>query len=722
MAPSAALPLLLLGCAPTGPRFGLSRADGPIDELVFNNGAEPEFLDPTQATGHPDSRVIGAMFDGLTEYHPEDLSPQPGLAERWEVHPDGRGYTFHLRHDAVWSDGEPITAHDVVWSWEHVLHPVFLSRYAQQLYMVERAEPYNQGRVFVLREDVDGVPAGTAVLAVDTNLRRLAEGVTVGGTAVEAGATVLLDAPGSTTAVVQAGCVDASDLPALVGCEGARSEGTVAAEALEPTWPVRGQRVLSRAVDLLDDQDGVRASLPAGTEVVVLGEPGGRAKVQALQAERAGWVPADALVDPHAGRVRYRVEVLPELDWEGDDPPSDAGLPVEPRLLEVDAGQLRTDVAALGLRIPDDHTLVVRLRGTAPYFLTLTSHTTLRPAPRRAWEAHGSRWTRPEHIVTSGPFRLVAHEVRDRFEFERNEDWWGVGRVALRKVTAYSIDNLTTSANLYRAGYTDLVVANDLPSEFIPILEDKEDYAVGPSLAAYFYRLNTTRPELQDPRVRRALSMAIDRRDIVKVTKAGQLPASHLVPPGLPGYGDGVAGPSFDPEAARALLAEAGYPGGQGFPEISILYNTLESHKLIAAVVQAQWKEHLGIAVQLENREWKTYLKAVHAKDYDVARAGWIGDFVDPLTFLELFITDGGNNETGWSDPEYDRLIYASSQTPDPEERMAILRKAEALLNEAMPIIPIYTYVNYALTQPDVKGWHANVLDQHPWQVVSLDR
>src|SRR5690606_22045150 len=145
-------------------------------------------------------------------------------------------------------------------------------------------------------------------------------------------------------------------------------------------------------------------------------------------------------------------------------------------------------------------------------------------------------------------------------------------------------------------------------------------------------------------------------------------------------------------------------PGGEGFPEISILYNTLESHKLIAAVIQAQWKEHLGIQVQLENREWKTYLKAVHAKEYDVARAGWIGDFVDPLTFLELFITDGGNNETGWSDPAYDALILASSQTPDPAERMEILRQAEALLNEAMPIIPVYTYVNYSLTQPDVRG------------------
>jgi oligopeptide transport system substrate-binding protein len=215
--------------------------------------------------------------------------------------------------------------------------------------------------------------------------------------------------------------------------------------------------------------------------------------------------------------------------------------------------------------------------------------------------------------------------------------------------------------------------------------------------------------------------MSIDRRDVVAILKAGQIPANHLVPPGLPGYIP-AEGPDFDPAAAAALLAEAGFPGGEGFPPLRLLYNTLESHKLVAAIVQDQWKRHLGIEVELENREWKTYLKAVDALDYDVARAGWIGDYLDPNTFLDLWVTGGGNNRTGWGEPEYDQLILDAATEPDPVVRATILAEAEALLNEQMPIIPIYWYVWTEVLQPSVRGHHANLLDQHPLSSVWLER
>ncbi|MCB9683291.1 MAG: peptide ABC transporter substrate-binding protein [Alphaproteobacteria bacterium] len=729
---------LLAACTSTSTTFGLSRADQPADHLVFNNATEPETIDPTQATGSPDGRIADELFEGLTEYDPDDLSPVPAHALSWETHPDGRGYTFHLRDDAVWSNGRPVTTHDYLWSWEHVLRPHYLARYAQQLYLLQRAPAYNEGRALRV---VTGPHAGTDVEVVATTARRTLEAIDVGGVSVREGATVQVEGAADAdpvTVVVRASCPDLSELRELLDCTGEPVRGSVPAAALEPAWPLADQRVVTRAVDVTDRQGGPRGTLARGDDVVLLELLGDAAVVYIPVDERTGLVPADALVDPRVGHVRLTVQALPPIDWDAATPAApppvdtdaptvavDGAAPSEPAALpafDVGLDAVAVTPEVLGVRALDDHTLQVRLSGVAPYFLQLTSHYTLRPANQEAWEAHGSRWTRPENIVTDGPFLLADHVVRDHFQLEKNPDWWGADTVALEHVTAWSIDNQHTSANLYRAGYTDFTVSNDVPSEFVPILQDAADFHVGPALSVYFYRLNTQEPPLDDPRVRRALSMAIDRRDIVRVTRAGQLPATHIVPPGLPHYDDGVPGPDFDPEGARKLLAEAGYPDGVGFPEISILYNTLESHKLIAAVIQAQWKEHLGITVQLENREWKTYLKAVVSQDYNVARAGWIGDYLDPMTFLELWQTDGGNNNTGWSDPRYDALITQATQEPDPDVRAQILRTAEAMLNEQMPFIPLYWYVWFELTQPDVKGKQPNLLDQHPLRFVSLDR
>ena len=169
-------------------------------------------------------------------------------------------------------------------------------------------------------------------------------------------------------------------------------------------------------------------------------------------------------------------------------------------------------------------------------------------------------------------------------------------------------------------------------------------------------------------------------------------------------------------------VAEAGFPGGEGFPRMRVLYNTVEKHKQIAAVLQAQWKENLGIDVELENREWKTYLSSMHAQEYDIARGGWIGDYLDPNTFLEIWLTGGPNNETGWSSAEYDSLIAQAGREPDVAERMHLLAEAEAVLNEEMPLLPLYWYVWQELRQPDVRGLTANPLDHHPLRHVWLDR
>lgn len=739
-----ALPLLLLlaACGPSGPTFGLSRAGEDPRRLVFNNATEPEYIDPGQATGHPDGRIIGALFDGLTEYDPVDLSPRPGLAESWEAHPDGRGYTFQLRRNAVWSNGRAITAQDFVWSWERVLHPIFLARYAQQLYAVHGAQAYNEGRLHTLAAPTQGLDAGTVVELVDSNVVSLLDGAELKsapdgmtGTPLPAGRIVQVLERGEDFVQVQfdAGCPDLGDQVALAACANdAPTSGWVAASLVEPAFPMASERITARDLTLRNDDGVVTAQLTAGSSVVLRKTNGSDALVYSATEERFGWAPLDALVHPRGAVVRFTAQVVEPLDFSGavapvdtaepdSDAPSEPVALSEPVTIELSPDALCTEAAALGVRAVDEHTLSVRLQGVAPYFLQQTSHTTLRAVPREAVMAHGARWTRPENIVTSGPFLLDEHVVRDHFRLVRNDDWHSASELRLDEVIAYSIDNQTTSANLYRAGYTDFVVANDIPAVFIPMLDGKDDFHTGPKLSTYFYRLNTERPPLNDERVRRALSLAIDRDEVVLVNRKGDLPATHIVPPGLPGYTP-AEGVRFDPEEARRLLADAGYPDGEGFPSLSILYNTLESHKLIAAVIQEQWRQHLGIEVELENREWKTYLKSVHAMDYDIARAGWIGDYLDPNTFLDLWVTGGGNNETGWSSREYDLLIEAAGREPDPAKRMSLLRDAEQIVTDEAPFLPIYWYADAELRQPDVRGYHTNLMDQHPIQAMWLDR
>lgn len=702
--------LLLLACVADGPTFGLSRSEEDPRTLVFNNATEPEFIDPTQATGHPDGRIVQELFDGLTEYGPVDLSPQPSHALSWDTHADGRGYTFHLREDAVWSDGTPVTANDYAWSWEHVLNPVYLARYAQQLYFVERAPLYNGSRVFVAADGTHLKATRSFVVTLSEDVEDLDEGTqlaVVGEDDTHLNVRYRMD------------CPDLAELAELLDCEGPSVSRRIPRESTEVSWPLANQRVVTE--DLVLKTPAGDLPLSRGEEVVEL--TGG--KVFYPSSERTGTLDLSKLVDPRAEHIRYELVELEPIEWSGEPAVQDTGEepldPIDPTPRIATLSQLRVTPEVLGFRVDDDHTFTVRLSGVAPFFLTLTSHTTLRAAPRQAWEEHGSRWTRPDNIVTSGPFTLETHVVRDRFELVASPTWYGADELAFDRVIAYSIDNLHTSANLYRAGYTDLVVANDIPAEFIPMLMEKEDFEVSPALSVYVYRINTTKPPFDDARVRRALAMAINKDDVVSVLKAGQMPADHIVPPGLPGY-EASRGPQFDPEAARALLAEAGYPNGEGFPEFKILYNTLESHKLVGAIVQDNWAKELGIPVVLENREWKTYLKTVNNLDYDVARGGWIGDYLDPLTFLELWIDGGGNNNTGWSDPRYDALIHKAGQTADPAERLEVLAEAEALLNEEMPFIPIYHYVWAEMTQPDVLGTHPNLLDQHPIRYMSIER
>jgi oligopeptide transport system substrate-binding protein len=381
---------------------------------------------------------------------------------------------------------------------------------------------------------------------------------------------------------------------------------------------------------------------------------------------------------------------------------------------------------SVGIRALGERELEVWLEHPTPYFLELCASTALLPVhPPSAQAAKQARdWLSPSTLVGNGPYCLSERRLNERIRLTKSPTYWGRDQIALASIDLLAVESSLTNLNLYLQG--DAQWINLLPNGLIPRLLPREDFDPTPYFATYFYRVNVTRPPLDDPRVRRALALAIDRSAITeKITKSGQRPWGSLTAYGMPGYSapslDAQALSSPDPKAgfaadlkeARGLLEAAGYgPGGQPCPPIEILYNTNETHRDVAEVIAAGWRRDLGLPVQLLNQEWKVYLASQAGLDYDVARAIWIGDYLDPLTFLEIFKQGSKNNKTGWNDARYDALLDAAARSGDPAERAARCGEAEALLLEALPILPIYSYVSQTMIDPRLGGAPANLLDE----------
>ncbi len=326
-------------------------------------------------------------------------------------------------------------------------------------------------------------------------------------------------------------------------------------------------------------------------------------------------------------------------------------------------------------------------------------------------------WTRPEFFVGNGPFVFKEWRMNSHILVVKSPTYWDAQHVRLNKIYFDPSEDPDTAERMFRSGQLHTVPAVS-PSKVAFYRKNKPNLInVYPILAAYFYKFNVTKPPLNDKRVREALAMAIDRRAITEtIMRAGEEPAYFLTPPNCAGYTCQTK-ISQDVAAARRLLAEAGYPDGKNFPTIEVLFNTLQAHKAIAEAMQQMWKQNLNIDIVLHNEEWKVYLDSMRRTNYSIARAAWIGDYVDPSTFLDMFTTDSGNNETGWSNAEYDRLIHLAGNTGDRAERYAAYQKAEAILMDEMPIIPIYFYTQPRLILPCVKGWYPNLLDQSRLQI-----
>lgn len=385
-----------------------------------------------------------------------------------------------------------------------------------------------------------------------------------------------------------------------------------------------------------------------------------------------------------------------------------------------------TDFSTVGVKALDDKTLQVTLEGPAPFFLNMLKHYSWYPVNPRVVEAHGgmtdrqSSWSTLESYVGNGPFVLDDWVTNQIIKVRKNPTYWDRDRVKLNGVNFYPVENVTTEETMFRGGRLHLT--NTVTPDKIPIFLEKmpQEMKIEPYMGVYFYRINVTRKPFDDVRVRKALAYSIDKKLLVdKVTKGGQIPATGFVPPGLKGYETSDAA-EFQPELARRLLAEAGYPGGRGFPDVEILINTSEAHRKIAEALQAMWRKELGVNIGIYNQEWKVYLDSQSNLDYDLVRAGWIADYAYPNTFLDIFTTGNGNNDTGWSNQRYDTLIGRARTAQTDEQRMAILQEAEQVLMEDMPIIPIYWYTRTYLKSTLIEGWHPKALDNHPIKYVSL--
>lgn len=391
------------------------------------------------------------------------------------------------------------------------------------------------------------------------------------------------------------------------------------------------------------------------------------------------------------------------------------------------------DSAQVGIKVLDAHTLQLELERPTPYFLYLTSFHTLYPTPRHVIEKHPDQeWTRAEYMVSNGAFKLAEWNLNQHIKIVTNPMYWDHARIKIAGAYFYPIENADTEIRNFEAGSLHMI--ERVPAMKIPLFKREiakspntyHAFKITPYLGTYFFRFNTKKPPLNDVRVRRALMLTVDRKMIVEhITLGGQIPSRAFTPPNTAGYTYPPTLPETVTETeikeARTLLAQAGFPEGKGFPKLDLLYNNGDDHKKICVAVQQMWRKNLGIEVGLLNQEWKVFLNSVHTGEYALARAGWIGDYPDPNTFLDMWVQNGGNNETFWSDPEYDRLIDLAAATLDPQARYGHFREAEKILLDKLPILPIYTYTKVGMISPKLKmldeqgkqmEWTSNITQQ----------
>jgi len=385
------------------------------------------------------------------------------------------------------------------------------------------------------------------------------------------------------------------------------------------------------------------------------------------------------------------------------------------------------DFNKVGVKALDPLTLQLTLEAPVPSFLSQLNHWSWFPVHPSTilkygrMDEIGTEWTRAGNYVGNGPFILKSWKQNQSIVVEKNPLYWDAENVALNEIHFYPIGDHIIEERSFRAG--QLHVTGTVPVDRTAYYQEHkpELLRLDPYLRSYYYLFNVNKPPFDDVRVRKALAMAIDREALTQyVTHSGEEAAYSFTPPHIGSYSPPVRF-STDIDAARKLLAEAGYPNGEGFPESALLFHISDLHTRIAEVIQQMWKDNLGIEVQLENVEWKVYQSRRAHRQYDIARAEWVADYVDPSSFLEVWISNGGNNHAGWSSEKYDALLQKAALTADTASREDLFMQAEAILMDEMPIIPLMFLPSKSLVQPSVKGWNPSILDHHPYKYIHLE-
>lgn len=373
------------------------------------------------------------------------------------------------------------------------------------------------------------------------------------------------------------------------------------------------------------------------------------------------------------------------------------------------------------LRAVDPQTFEVTFVGPFPYVLDMLTHYSYAVMPMHAIKKFGAEWTKPANFVGNGPFILKDWKPQQYILLAKNPKYWDAKNVKLNSIAMYPIEDQNVALDKFKAGELDWIP--EVPPAKIDEVKLDKRYQVIAGTTVYYYIVNTTRKPFTDARVRKALSMAINRQELCEnVLKAGDIPTGGLVPP-MAGYVT-AKGNTYDVEAAKKLLADAGFPNGKGFPKFTVIYNTSARHKTIAEWVQQQWKTNLGIDIELQNLEWQTFLDTrSKTHDFFIARAGWQADYQDPGNYLEMFLTaktpdNWGNNDGMYSDKEYDDLMAQASRLEGGPARNEVMEKAEAIMiDRDQAVIPFFFYVNQDMIDTSKwGGWYATSMNVHPWK------
>lgn len=364
----------------------------------------------------------------------------------------------------------------------------------------------------------------------------------------------------------------------------------------------------------------------------------------------------------------------------------------------------------VGVKAIDDKTLEVKLANPTAYFLSICSHQSAFPVNKKIVEADKEWASNPEKLIGNGPFKLQSWEHNSKLTVVKNDVYWDKDNVKVSRIEMPLLDNMSTATSMFDNGELDLVL--DPPVTDVDRLKKEGKVVMEKNVGTYYYELNTKMAPFDNPKVRKAFALALNREELVKnVLHGTKTPAYAWIPNG---FTDPTTKKDFREEAgdlfkeniaeAKQLLTEAGYPDGQGLPPITLLYNTNENHKAIAETVQEMWKKNLGVNVEIQNQEWKVYLQTRKTHQAQIARAGWSGDYLDPMTFADYLLSNGTNNYGQYGNPKYDELIKKAQTSGDQTLRMQAMHDAEKIAIDDMGVLPIYFYVDAVALNPKLKG------------------